>query len=222
MQPPSSPKKMASEGLSTNYIEKAADAPCFEMEESTLGTSELLTMELQEAAKLDEEVQQLADESLILKESLDFATERLEGHVKSTRVEGEALKVIASSLEADKNPLRVSTCMPSIGTSAEVATMLSQLHRIAIIEQYNELGEQGSVQKLWLLWVTTTATGVTMTQATMTMTRLDADQQLHKATKAIQWRRSAMDMDAELDSLRADRYLRQSAIVAWESMTDHE
>ncbi|KAI5987950.1 hypothetical protein F5J12DRAFT_898393 [Pisolithus orientalis] len=107
-QPPTSPEKMASKGPSTDYIEKAADAPCFEMKESTLGTSELLTMESQEAAKLEEnrrsskEVQQLADKSLVLKVPLEFKTERLEGHAKSTRVEGEALEVLANGLKADK------------------------------------------------------------------------------------------------------------------------
>ncbi|KIO05703.1 hypothetical protein M404DRAFT_25002 [Pisolithus tinctorius Marx 270] len=63
---------MASEGPSTNYIEKAADAPCFEMEESTLGTSELLTTELQEAAKLKQVEPVAVEEPLVMREPFKF------------------------------------------------------------------------------------------------------------------------------------------------------
>ncbi|KAI6001612.1 hypothetical protein F5J12DRAFT_238979 [Pisolithus orientalis] len=71
-QPPSSPEKMASEGPSTNYIEKAADAPCFKMEESTSGTSELLTTELQEAPKLEQVEPVLVEEPLVMKVPIGF------------------------------------------------------------------------------------------------------------------------------------------------------
>ncbi|KIN97294.1 hypothetical protein M404DRAFT_32396 [Pisolithus tinctorius Marx 270] len=44
---------MANEDPSTNYIKKAADTLCFEIEESTSGTRDLLTVKLQETPELE-------------------------------------------------------------------------------------------------------------------------------------------------------------------------
>ncbi|KIO10662.1 hypothetical protein M404DRAFT_20914 [Pisolithus tinctorius Marx 270] len=116
-QPLSSPEEMASKGPSTDYIKKAADTLCFEIEESTSGTSDLLTVKLQETPELEgqslkentvevpavsEEVRQIADESLMSKAPLNFKTERPEEHSKPTRVKVEELKTPVASLEAKR------------------------------------------------------------------------------------------------------------------------
>ncbi|KAI6002352.1 hypothetical protein F5J12DRAFT_783834 [Pisolithus orientalis] len=143
-QPQSPSEKTKSKGPSPGNLDEMAEMPGFETKEFSLSMNEQLTMELQEAAKLNlkedtikapsvsKEMQQLADESLISKIPLKFEVERLEEHMKSMRVEDEALEVLASSCEADKSIYEGNTNLHRTWHGMEQVKMKVIVERIEI------------------------------------------------------------------------------------------